>query len=197
MTARNRRLKSKYLSIQSITVATMRIQMWCCVLPAIAVLMGSVQIAQCQYFFPGEIDFLNVDKPGRIYVGNWDSREDCHYRFRLPEGSFVVSNARILSRNGRIGVSYVNGQKEEVFIPKETFEKVDWEGLPCSNGANVQQPPDGTAAQAVTSISVSNDADSFALTCDGRFSVVVGANSATPVSLVDLDAGAVRGSSNC
>lgn len=43
-----------------------------------------------------------------------------------------------------------------------------------------RQAPGGVA------IGVSNDADTFDLTCDGR-AVVVGANSATPVALIDVD----------
>lgn len=38
-------------------------------------------------------------------------------------------------------------------------------------------------------IAVSNDADAFDVACDGRTAIVAGANSATPVSLVDLSAG--------
>ena len=46
------------------------------------------------------------------------------------------------------------------------------------------------ATKDAGSISVSNDADTFDSTCDGRFTVVVGFSSqGTPVSLVDVDAG--------
>jgi hypothetical protein len=37
---------------------------------------------------------------------------------------------------------------------------------------------------------VSNAADAQDVTCDGRFAVVVGSGTGTPVSLVDLEAGA-------
>lgn len=59
------------------------------------------------------------------------------------------------------------------------------ENLPPRPGnavAGARQAPVG-----VVSIAVSNDADAFDLTCDGR-AVVVGANSATPVSLIDVRA---------
>lgn len=46
----------------------------------------------------------------------------------------------------------------------------------------------GATAAVPSQIGVSNDADSFDIACDGRTAVVVGANSATPVSLVDLAA---------
>jgi hypothetical protein len=49
--------------------------------------------------------------------------------------------------------------------------------------------PRSALSEAPVVIPVSNDADKFALACDGNTAVVVGANSSTPVSLVDLSAG--------
>lgn len=52
--------------------------------------------------------------------------------------------------------------------------------------------PQGGAPSEPRSIPVSNSANSFGVTCDGRFSVVVGglvAQMPVPVSLVDLEAG--------
>ena len=48
-------------------------------------------------------------------------------------------------------------------------------------------PPKSAPAMSVT-FPISNDADALAVACDGRTAVVVGANSPTPVSLVDLAA---------
>jgi hypothetical protein len=61
----------------------------------------------------------------------------------------------------------------------------------ASGERSLQHIPDssfaaGAAAAAPVQIGVSNDADAFDIACDDRTAVVVGANSATPVALVDL-----------
>lgn len=163
----------------------------------LGVVAFSVRPGVGQYFFPDGSDFITVDRDGgptgtgRIYVGDHGLFTDpCHYRINLPAGE-SVHNARIYKTTFKgedsFGVAFVNGSGELVTIPQHEFQKVDKDGKPCAAGSGVLGR--AAAEPVLNRIEVSNDGDSFDLTCDGRFAVVVGANSATPVSLVDIQSG--------
>jgi hypothetical protein len=147
--------------------------------------------AQGQFFPDGE-DVLNYDPEsgptGRIYVGDGSGKSPCHYRYDLPAGK-SVSDVEIGSDDDDPVVRYSNGEDEIVTVRIEDFEKVTADGEPCPEGDAARLAREAVFAQAGP-IPVSNDADSFDVTSDGRFAVVAGANSATPVALVDLEAGA-------
>jgi len=93
-------------------------------------------------------------------------------------------------RKGAPAVFILEGSGKIYNIPIGLFEQVDKDGKPCVEAAGLLAAPTAQATQqGVGTIKISNDADSFDLTCDERYAVVVGANSPTPVSLVDLAAG--------
>ncbi|HVK59610.1 MAG TPA: hypothetical protein VM735_12575, partial [Candidatus Kapabacteria bacterium] len=154
----------------------------------------SVRPGWCQYFFPDGSDFITVDRDGgptgtgRIYVGDHGLFGDpCHYRINLPAGK-SVHKAAIYHLNVKgieyAGVGFVNGSGTKILIPKSRFEVVDKDGNPCPSGDRFLRR--AADEPELIEIDVSNDADSFDISCDGRYAVVVGANSATPVSLVDM-----------
>jgi hypothetical protein len=93
------------------------------------------------------------------------------YPYVLPSGYTVVFES------DSKGVTVVAGKRELGRVPWTSFKKVD--------GLTGEVPPRATAAP--TTLTVSNDADVFALSCDDRFAVVGGANSATPVSVLDFE----------
>jgi len=157
----------------------------------ITALMAWIPMAQGQLVFPDGDDVVTVDPDagptgnGRIYVGDHSLFPDpCHYRTNLPPGK-VIRAAVIGKEDGVPAVGIANGQGALSLIPLSDFEKVDKNGNPCTNSASAQIATAAVSSQA-TSIPVSNDADAVGLSCDSRFAVVVGANSATPVCLVDL-----------
>ncbi len=177
--------------------ATRRLCLFWRILVALVTVSAGLGVAQAQVFFPFGRDHATVgqsDGPqhnGRIYIGDYSlfgGLAPCHWRLDLPKGSGTVYDvvvgwapfgpfdeeipAVLYTRNGHVYIAYVFN-----------FDLVDSQGDPCSfDGVPPRRRPEGTPAP----IPISNDADAFALTCNRRFAVVVGANSATPVSVVDL-----------
>ena len=130
---------------------------------------------------------------------------------------FVVRNARDAKTRVDSGfyffpVNITTGSVKKPFIVLEDYDGPRAKHTVCFTGEDgsfvtipaqqffppgaapaKQALPQGGGASGVTSIPVSNSADSFDVTCDGRFAVVVGNGPgptfAAPVSLVDLAAG--------
>lgn len=120
-----------------------------------------------------------------------DTKKDIYYRYRLPASKPVTKlefnkirttialgpgRPVVEISNTRIVVTFGNGSA--LSIPVTVFTPFTFHGTATS-----------AALPGPNAISVSNDADTFDTTCDGRLMVVVGANSPTPVSLVDVTAG--------
>lgn len=108
------------------------------------------------------------------------------YEICVPPGKSITG--LVIRRDGvyrGTGEKKVRVIKASEFTPIPPIVATSSPGLATARIQRVSN-----AALVESSIPVSNDGDSIALTCDGRYLVVVGANSATPVSLVDLEAGA-------
>lgn len=97
-----------------------------------------------------------------------------HYRIKLGT-KFVVTHAELVFNLPTSIVVYTLSNGKIGMLTEKDF------------GADTDVVSIAPKAGPVE-IPVSNDADVFAVACDGRTTVVVGANSATPVSLVDLSA---------
>ena len=176
---------------------TLGIQRFRLAVAAIATAASVAPSALAQVFFPFGSDHLTVgqsDGPngdGRIYVGDYSlfgGDAPCHYRLDLLPGSGVVYDVKVCiwhvdARLSIPGVLYTRDGKLH-FTGKTAFDLVDRHGDPCNFAARNARStlPEGSSF----SINISNDADAFDLSCDGRFAVVVGSNSATPIVLVDL-----------
>ena len=150
-----------------------------------------------QTFFPFGTDHLTVgqtdgpDGNGRIYVGDYSlfgGNAPCHYRLDLEPGSGTVYAVQIVVWfvNPQVGIPGVIYTRDGGlhFVAKSAFNLVDSHGNPCTFATQSGRSTGGDGMSF--SIDISNDADAFALSCDGRFALVAGSNSATPVTLVDL-----------
>lgn len=164
-------------------------------LPITGSLAFSPLSAPGQSFFPQGIDFLHYvpnvpgTTSGRLYIGDLTDASHCHFRLDVPPGK-PLTGASIRWVGGTALVFATRGSEETLVLSPELFQKVNAQGQPCHEGGQPERAaPIVEAAKPATRIPVSNDADSFDVTCDGRYAIVVGANSATPVSLVDLRAG--------
>lgn len=95
--------------------------------------------------------------------------------YKTPYPNDIPANKRmvepILSGDG---VHLVAGEGKFKHIPYTQFTEDKAQAAPASRAAFSSDP-----------INISNDADAMDISCDARFAVVVGANSGTPVSLVD------------
>jgi len=174
-----------------------------CALLLVTLARVVMQNAHGQYFFPGGEDYAHYDPNtpgtpnGRLYVGDKTGKSLCHYRIDVKVGKTVqkeyasylvdIDEETGEEFQGPLAVFFTDGTGQWRYYLQSRFDLVDKDGKPCKPGLKAR-----SAAQAtgVGTINISNDADSFDLTCDGRYAVVVGANSPTPVSLVDLAAGA-------
>lgn len=160
--------------------------LWLALVALVACLVPGAS-ARAQEFFPDGDDYLNYDPQsgptGRIYVGDASGGSPCHYRYDLPPGK-TVTDVELDEEGAEVGIT--NGEGRVVWIDLGDFESVDAQGQPCDPGGSGE--PRISAYAALPPVLVSNDADSFALR--GRWAVVVGSNSPTPVSLVDRVANA-------
>ena len=117
-----------------------------------------------------------------IRVGDlFDAGTICYRYDQLPQGKTVKTH-RIVFRLDpvytiRAYVLVTFSDRTFIEISEGSFDKV-----PCVAAAALAAKSD------VATIAIDNDADAFDASCDGRWAVVVGANSATPVALVDLAA---------
>lgn len=135
-----------------------------------------------------------AQQPLEVQIGN--------YSVSLPKASYDEVNNKIIVTGDALGREMMFEADLLVpsrysFVPKITREGVvivygkrelrpiRWglfHEVPTPHAA----PITPRAVAGSTAIAVSNDADVFDLTCDGRYAVVAGANSATPVAVVDL-----------
>jgi hypothetical protein len=166
-------------------------------------LAGGVANSPGQYFFPDSKDYAFYDRrtpgtpAGRLYVGDLSGKARCHFRIDLPAGKTLgrIAIAYSLTFNADEGedgakvrvpaVFWADGSGKLKYLIRGQFQQVDKDGKPCSEHfpASLAAAP-GTG---VAAISVSNDADSFDLACNGRYAVVAGSGrGGTPVALVDL-----------
>jgi len=107
-----------------------------------------------------------------VFEGNRQHTFDLHSKLSLSSVGITRSDVTKMD-------SIVAQPSEMVtwVLPETVF-------LPPSGGASGN--PVLKAAPAPVPIPIANDADTFDVACDARTAVVVGANSATPVALVDL-----------
>ena len=186
-----RSIKKLILSPRRLMNAMSGMPLWRCVLLIIVALVGVEDVARGGFFFQGGEDHLVVDNSNNtLYVGN-SEETDCYYRVEVKALKSVTS-AQLgwwykRGKPKKPGVYLAFGEGTALFYCKSNFEKVDMFGNPCSGESSALDSPTfaGTDKQGNT-IAVSNDGDVLDITCDGRFAIVVGANSETPVSLVDL-----------
>lgn len=108
----------------------------------------------------------------------------------------VVQEKNAKDGDGSPRYTYQLAGKEKIqdmHISRTPFYGVDLVIVALGNDrimviADTSFNPKAGAKVAPVSIAISNDADALDIACDGKTGVVVGANSATPVSLVDFDA---------
>ncbi|MBL9137657.1 MAG: hypothetical protein JNK85_17430 [Verrucomicrobiales bacterium] len=165
-------------------------------LRSVAVAAASISSAHGQVFFPVGMDHVTYDPrvkgtpAGRIYVGDHLRNGNCHFRLELPAMKTVTQIEMVMyAIGGGIirGVVVTTGDGRQLLFEDSEFERVDRNGDRCDPVLPFAlAAPKQVHGVAGHKIAISNDADSFAVTCDGRMAVVVGANSATPVSLVDF-----------
>ena len=148
--------------------------------------------ASGDFFFPNGRDGYIIDGETITVVDiKITNSSPCKFVFKIPPGKKVLDfdlwPLSALSVDDAVAV-LANGEGALRVVTKRAFSPpVDENGNPCNLAAlAASATPVAAGAEAPISIPISNDADSLAITCDGRFAVVVGANSATPISLVDF-----------
>ncbi len=174
-------------------------------LPLFSIILAWALQARGQRFFDDDgIDVAHYvpnvpgTPNGRIYVGdgNFFEHPECHYRINILEGK-TVKNLHLGTRYVEDGdnipvVWFVNSAGKMVEISRDEMKYVNRHGMPCLPKSAALAVARAGPAVTGREIAVSNAADAFAITCDGRFAVVVGHGggaSPVPVSLVDVVAG--------
>lgn len=144
-----------------------------------------------QLFFPGGTDvYLTRKNNGNneVLVVDGSHRDTSYFKIVDPKGkngevAFLKSVSALAqtegSENPYLLAVASGGTEVGDFNPSE-YGHFDALGNPIVTPQAVAASPQPLV------VKVSNDADSLAVTPDGFYSVVVGANSSTPVSLVDL-----------
>jgi len=169
-------------------------------LGVIAILVLSAQKSRADLtFFPGDPDaqpvvYHDKDKGpnGTLYVYDGTGINPCFYSKEIPAGKTVLAQKLVRpysDGSGSPGVWYLNGEKKLADFASTDFDKHCPSPAPPTGHLSKKAGMMAPAAPAATPvpINISNDADVFDTTCEGHFAVVGGANSATPVSLVNLD----------
>lgn len=138
------------------------------------------RLVSAQASFDGET-IADIGDDGIIKVITYDEmkRKLSTYTYTVPqELKSKVQDAEVVVRPNILTdiVVVTVGGKEVLWVPDQDFER---------SSAAVWMSPKATVQ--MVRIRVSNDADALDVACDGKTAVVVGANSNTPVSLVDLD----------
>ena len=141
-------------------------------------------------FYPGDPDAfpipthdVNQGPNGAIVVRDYNlfgGVNPCFYRVYLPPGK-VVEEIFPIDILGEYTIVLCRGDKGVAQLNSFDFA---FGCPPPAAGAKPSRPL--SPQQTLSSIPVSNDADTLDGTCDGRYLVVVGANSTKPVSLVDM-----------
>lgn len=127
------------------------------------------------------VPFRNAERPYVEHKGKTITVRDAEsfnkYQKVLTDSSFDVVDADVVVFDDQPIVLYILSNGEVGALGESDFREVD--------------DISGVVAPRVTprAIAVSNDADGFDVSCNASAVVVVGANSATPVSLIDLAAG--------
>jgi hypothetical protein len=148
--------------------------------------MSLSPLSDGQDFFPAGEDVVFQDGDKLIIEnGSPNGLQGCHYESTLPSDKPITKpEIRIVEDDNKrlhLAVTYTRSNKK---IDDALFEQFM---LVCgSSSAARHNLRTAATATPTPGIPISNDADTFEITCDGHYAAVVGANSTKPVSLVDL-----------